>query len=131
MLPIYNVSRQSHLSATNAGTSSIFVFLISRCLMLLEISGNVLNRKQPSMQTFSRDAKLMLVGITRSFLQPSIHNTFSLCRFLIDEGSSTRLEQWPSDSLSRLVASERFGISFNLEEKVKSIFLRFARDYMY
>lgn len=73
----------------------------------------------------------MLVGITRSFLQPSIHNTFSLCRFLIEEGSSTRLVHPQSDSLSRLVASERFGISFNLEEKFKFIFLRFARDYMY
>lgn len=66
------------------------------------------------MWTSSSDAKLMLVGITRSFLQLLMINFSSFCRFLIEEGSSTKLEQDESDSVSRLVTFDRFGISFNL-----------------
>lgn len=84
--------------------------------MLLEMSGKVVKLEQLLMSTSSRDAKLMLVGMTCSFLHPFIINFLSLCRFEIEEGSSTKLLQNTSLSISRFEVSERFGISFNLKE---------------
>lgn len=130
LLPISSQLQRDQRPTTAGGTSSISVFPTWRVSMLLEISGKLLNREQCFMSTFVRDAKLMLVGRNCSLEHHDASSCTSLCRFEIEDGTSTKLVQYVRVNVSRLVAFQRFGISFKLLECPKFISLRFARGYM-
>ena len=73
------------------GTSSIAVKLRSSPLMFTEILGKLLNREHPKRFKYSIDWRFMPVGRVSRFLQSLMSNCFSLLRFWIEEGSSTKL----------------------------------------
>ena len=78
----------------------------------------------------SRDLRLNPVGRIFRLLQFRMSKLNSLWRFCIEDGSSTKLRQDSRLSISRLIALERSGITFRLDDPNRSIFFRHVSDYI-